>query len=369
MWTVDVDRDGGTRNPLFRRKPVQPAGWVFRRRETALTDSQQWDMSSFLTFFFGLLPTVFLILAIIFVKHAWEPDRSFVSLKEKWGSPTNSSSQFLSLDYAAGPVPLQVHYRRGGGGGGSGGSNVNPPPPIVLIHGTSASLHTWEAWHSELESTTQMVISLDVIGFGLTGPSNDGNYTIQAYVSFVLQFLDAIEVKEFHIGGNSLGGNIAWEMAVAAPDRVKSLILVDAAGYSPNAASIPLGFKIAKMPVINRLMTFVLPRIIIASSVKNVYGDQNKVSESLIDRYFELTLRKGNRKALQQRFQQSDLGLRSHLIRRITAKTLILWGAKDKLILMSDAHRFASEITSSKLVVFEELGHVPQGGWHYSPSL
>ena len=155
-----------------------------------------------------------------------------------------------------------------------------------------------------------------------------------------------------------MGGQIAWATALAYPQRVGKLVLVDAAGYPFQSASVPLGFRIARMPGLRVLMEHVLPRGVIASSVRNVYGEPAKVSTELIDRYYDLTLRAGNRHALAYRMEQRMSGDEAH-IKELKLPTLILWGAKDHLIPLDNGQRFASDIRGSKLVVFDALGHVP----------
>ena len=105
-------------------------------------------------------------------------------------------------------------------------------------------------------------------------------------------------------------------------------------------------------------MEHVLPRGVIDSSVRNVYGDPSKVKPELIDRYYDLTLRAGNRHALAYRMDQRVTGDDAH-IKELKLPTLILWGAKDNLIPLDNARRFAADIQGSKLVIFDELGHVP----------
>jgi pimeloyl-ACP methyl ester carboxylesterase len=137
------------------------------------------------------------------------------------------------------------------------------------------------------------------------------------------------------------------------------LVLIDSAGYPFTPNSVPLGFRIARMPVVNRLMAHVLPRSVVAASVRNVYGDPSKVTDALIDRYVELTLREGNRSALPKRFalvRQTD----ATRIATIRQPTLILWGGLDRLIPLDSAQRFARDIPGAKLLVFDRLGHVPQ---------
>ncbi len=102
-----------------------------------------------------------------------------------------------------------------------------------------------------------------------------------------------------------------------------------------------------------------LPRWLVELSVKNVYGNPESVTEKTIQRYYELTQREGNRAALAQRFVQTQPGRLANDIPEIDIPVLILWGAKDKLIPVTFAHRFHREIADSELIIFESLGHVP----------
>ena len=232
------------------------------------------------------------------------------------------------------------------------------PEPLVLIHGTSASLHTWEGWAKAL-GPRYRVISFDLPGFGLTGPGANGDYRGDTYARFVLDLMDQLKVQRFAIAGNSLGGEVAWRTALMAPERVTRLILVDAAGPDFKSDSVPIGFLLARVPLLNRLGEWVLPRPMVVASVRNVYGDPSKVDAALVDRYHELTLREGNRRALVQRLQQSRRGENAERIRELKLPTLILWGGRDRLVPLSVGRQFQQDIAGSELVVFDDLGHVP----------
>jgi pimeloyl-ACP methyl ester carboxylesterase len=113
------------------------------------------------------------------------------------------------------------------------------------------------------------------------------------------------------------------------------------------------------VPVLNRLGDWVLPRAMVAASLHNVYGDPSKVDAALVERYYELTLREGNRHALVQRFQQNRRGEHAERIRDLKLPTLILWGGRDKLVPPSVAQQFKEQIAGSRLLIFDDLGHVP----------
>ena len=272
---------------------------------------------------------------------AWAPDRPVAELTARWAPPP---SQFVRID------GLDAHVRDEG--------PRDDPLPLVLLHGTSASLHTWDGWVRALEESHR-VIRVDMPGFGLTGPAPDGDYTIDAYVRFVVALLDHYRLERCVLVGNSFGGRVAWETALADPARVRALVLVDSAGYAIESQSVPIGFRLAKVPGLNKLLSRVTPRALVESSVKNVYGDPGLVMPELVDRYYELTLREGNRGALVQRFLQAPAGPDQHRIREIGVPTLVIWGGRDRLIPAAYALRFENDVAGSRRIEFPALGHVP----------
>lgn len=286
---------------------------------------------------------VLLALAVsVLVILNWAPPRPVESLTKRWAP---EPSTFIPIS------GLQVHMRDQG--------PSEDPVPLVLLHGTSASLHTWEGVVDRL-SEQRRVISLDLPGFGLTGPFPDGNYRMSHYVEFLSAVLDRLDVGRAVFVGNSFGGQLAWEMALDQPQRVAQLVLIDAAGYPRQSTSVPLGFKLAGIPALAPLMANILPRRLVESSTRSVYGDPAKVTPELVDRYYELTLREGNREALRERFKQVPAVDHSKRIASIQTPTLIIWGGRDGLIPPLNARRFNEDITNSQLVMFDELGHVPQ---------
>ncbi len=263
------------------------------------------------------------------------------ALKESYAQ---APSAFLTVD------GMQVHYRDQG--------NPKDSLPVVLIHGTGASLHTFDDWSDELQKEHR-VIRMDLPGFGLTGPFPNRNYSMDHYVKFTEKFLSSLGISQCILGGNSLGGAIAWQFTAKNPQKVNKLILIDAAGYPLKSQSVPLGFRLARIPVLNKVLTFITPRRMVRSSVENVYADPSKVTESLVDRYFDLTLRDGNRQALVDRMAAEADWDHTAKIKSIAQPTLVLWGEKDLLIPVSYAHRFHRDLPKSTLVILENTGHVP----------
>jgi pimeloyl-ACP methyl ester carboxylesterase len=289
----------------------------------------------------GFVLASLVVLAVVGVAVTWAPDLTPQSLTGRWAQ---APSQFVTID------GIRAHVRDEG--------PREDTQPIVLLHGTSDSLHAWNGWVAALKATHR-VIRADMPGFGLTGPTPDGVYTMPIYTSFVVHLMDKLGVQQAVIAGNSFGGYVAWKTAVDYSDRVAKLILVDASGYAHQAQSTPIGFKLAKIPFIKPIMSKLLLRSMVESSLRNVYGEPSKVTPEQVDRFCELTLRAGNREALIERFQQTKDGEFESQIRRIDKPTLIIWGRRDHLIPLDNAYKFQHEIAGSRLAVFDTLGHVP----------
>lgn len=285
---------------------------------------------------------IFLILIAILITAAWAPDRPASQLEARWAP---APSVFVEVD------GIKVHLRDEG--------PRDDRVPIVLLHGSPASLHTWEDWAQMLKSQRR-VIRFDLPGYGMTGPFANDDYSMTHYVRFVNAVLDKLGVQRCILVGNSFGGWIAWETALAQPARVDKLVLIDSAGYPIPAEMLPLPAKLVTTPVLNRLLQVMLPRSLVEANVKKTYGDPNKVTPALVDRYLEMTLREGNRGALIKRYAQIEFGFDSALIAELKVPTLILWGRRDHFLPVENATRFRRDIAGSRLVVFDDLGHVPQ---------
>tara|TARA_B100000768_G_scaffold60268_1_gene58322 strand:+ start:2094 stop:2504 length:411 start_codon:yes stop_codon:yes gene_type:complete len=116
---------------------------------------------------------------------------------------------------------------------------------------------------------------------------------------------------------------------------------------------------LAKIPVINKLLTFITPRFLVRSSVENVYFDSSKVTDLVVERYFNLMLRAGNRKAFVDRIKKPKDTSTYKNIKYIQQPILILWGAQDLLIPVENAYKFQEDLPNNTLVILENTGHTP----------
>lgn len=272
----------------------------------------------------------------------WQPDRAVSELEVRWAPPP---STFVEI------AGLRVHLRDQG--------IRRDVHPIVLLHGSGGSLHTWTGWAEGL-ARHHRVVTFDMPGFGLTGPRPDADYSVEAYVAFLTHLLDDLGIERAILVGRAIGGETAWRFALSHPARVEKLVLVASGGYRVESRSEPVAFRIARSPMLSWLSQRILPRSVVARSLRQLYGRPETVGDALVDRYFELSLRAGNRRAITEQRAQLRPGNMAHRILEVRVPTLILWGERDALFPVHMAERFHRDIQGSQLVTFPGLGHLLQ---------
>jgi pimeloyl-ACP methyl ester carboxylesterase len=157
---------------------------------------------------------------------AWAPDVPRAQLEAKYGADTQLRVQ----------PEVQIHYKDTG---------PKDAPVVLMLHGFGSSLQTWDQWAAKLE-TQYRVIRLDLPGFGLSGPRADRDYSEEADVVVLRQFLDALRVQQLAVVGHSMGGKMAWTLAAAEPERVTKLVLMAPDGYPDDK---DIGSRPYAMPV------------------------------------------------------------------------------------------------------------------------
>jgi pimeloyl-ACP methyl ester carboxylesterase len=270
------------------------------------------------------------------------PDTDRQAMVAKYGAPP---SQFVTLRPG-----LTVHYRDEGPRGA---------PVVMLLHGSNADLHTWDAWTADL-ARDHRVIRFDQIGHGLTGADPGGGYAPQTFADDVGRMADKLGVGRFVLAGNSMGGGIALRFALAHPERLDGLVLIDSAG-APRLGKPAgnIGFTLARNPVGGWLMTRITPRSLIAKSLHQTVRNQAIVSEAMIDRYWELLRFPGNRAATVARFSQPMPTFPADQLARLAMPVLIQWGADDPLIPLAAGQWLHRAIPHSSMIVYPGIGHIP----------
>jgi pimeloyl-ACP methyl ester carboxylesterase len=269
---------------------------------------------------------------------AWAPDRARAELEAKY---LDDPRDYVDV------AGVRLHVRD------TGSPNA---PAIVLLHGFGSSLQTWDAW-ARILAADHRVIRLDLPGAGLSGLDPDGDYSDTRTLQILEALFDRLGLAHATLVGNSLGGRLAWKFAATRPRRVDHLILV-----SPDGFASP-GFEYGKAPEISaslKLMEYFLPKSLLKMSLAPAYGESSRLSEPVLDRYYDLLRAPGVRAAMLARMHQSMLVDPRPLLACIQAPTLLLWGTKDRMIPITNAADYLQAIPGSRLVSFADLGHVPQ---------
>ncbi|MGH6694422.1 alpha/beta fold hydrolase [Sphingopyxis sp.] len=273
------------------------------------------------------------------------PDTDRGAMIAKYGGP--------NATFVAGPAGQQIHYRDQG---------KRDAPAIVLIHGSNASLHTWEPLVKRLGATYR-IVTLDLPGHGLTGAIPDTDYSAQGMMDAVDVVAAKLGLDHFVLGGNSMGGWVSWRYALAEPSRVDALLLIDASGMplrkGEKAPPSNVGFRVLEYSFGRWLATRVTPRMLVEQSLRGSVEKQEIVDDAMIDRYWELLRFPGNRAATVLRARMDREPAMAARVGELRAPTLILFGDKDRLINPSAAKTFNERIAGSEVVMLPGIGHLP----------
>jgi len=295
---------------------------------------------------FGIIVALLLVIAVAGWLWLRGPDIPYETLEAKYADP-DPASHFVDL-----PGGYHVHYQDEGG---------PELPVLVLLHGFGDSYTTWEGWVRELKARRR-VITVDLPGHGLTRAPADTVLRLDSLADFVDSFAAALALPKFAVAGNSMGGGVAWELAVRHPERINALILVDAAGFSNDKppGEVPLAFKILQYPIGRAFLRNIDNRFLIREGVRTDVYDKSLVTPAFVDRWAEFQRAPGHRAILMSVSipgQPADLVA---MLGTIKVPTLILWGEADPLLEPASARKFAAAIPGSKLITFPQVGHLPQ---------
>ena len=285
----------------------------------------------------------FLVIAAIAFTVFWFARPADISFDElRTTVPHAETSHFIEVD------GVRIHYQEKGAG-----------TPLILLHGFTSSTYSWKDVFDPL-SKTYRVIAVDLKGFGFSGKP-DGDYTRRGQALLVVSLLNHLKIEKAWIIGSSMGGEVALNVALANPDRVAGLILIDSGGVEVvGGASLAPGY--VRTPVLGRVLSALAltsDRLVREGLEKSFYDDAKVTPERVKYYYRPLQTRGGQLAALRARTQvgqypvEQDLG-------KINAKTLIIWGADDAVIPLAAGQKMNSLIKNSKLVVIEKCGHLPQ---------
>jgi pimeloyl-ACP methyl ester carboxylesterase len=225
---------------------------------------------------------------------------------------------------------------------------------IILMHGFIYSLESWDAWAAALKSDYR-VVRFDLLGHGLSGPDAEERYSPQERAEFLGEVMDALGVERAIIGGNSLGGLAAWRFAATAPDRVDALILVSPGAYPTN------GVENEPLPPPPQVEAFLRTAAdpAVAFTLGNIYADKADVTPERIKLVGTMMRQEGNGEAFVKSIKEFSLPDPEPMLAKITAPTLIFWGAEDRVMPVDHGERLARAIANARLIIYPGVGHVP----------
>lgn len=298
---------------------------------------------------FRILTTIFITLAIILGAGWLALRRSDIPFEQLDSIYTSSGSRFLDLGNE-----VRIHFRDAG---------PRDAPVIVLVHGFSASLHTWEPWVNGLKKDYR-VVTLDLPGHGLSGCIDNEGIGTDQFVETIDRLTRALKIDRFVLAGNSMGGGAAWNYTLAHPDRVAGLVLVDAAGWPPEgeqAQSRPLAFRLLDYKMARQLMSGLDLSALIRSGLRDSFADPAFVTDEMVDRYSALSRAPCHREAMAILSSgEGRVPATPERLAAITAPTLVMHGEADKVIPVSHGVKFGEAIPGAVLKLYPGVGHLPQ---------
>ncbi len=296
------------------------------------------------------LMAVLVALAIILGAGWFAMHRSDIAYDRLESMYANTDSRFLPMG-----GDMRVHYR-----------DVGPrnAPVLVLVHGFSASLHTWEPWVKGLRQDYR-VVSLDLPGHGLSRCLNVSETGIPQFVDVIDHVTRELGVEHFTLAGSSMGGHTAWNYALAHPERLDGLVLVDASGWPKSdeeAESSPLVFKLLANPLARSIMKDLDMTGMIRGGLEDSFVDQSLVTDVMVQRYAALGRAPCHREAILSLMTgpEGRTGASAEKLAAIAVPTLILQGDSDNLVPASHAEKFHAAIAGSTLKLYANVGHLPQ---------
>jgi pimeloyl-ACP methyl ester carboxylesterase len=226
--------------------------------------------------------------------------------------------------------------------------------PVVLLHGFTFSLESWDAWADAL-SDDYRVIRYDLMGHGLTGPDERKRYAPAERAETVGHVLDALEIDSAVLGGNSLGGLAAWRYAAGHPERVRGLVLVSPGAYPFN------GVGDEPAPVLPALELYfrTLPKAAFEASLGRIFARRDAVPPARAEAIYDMMAAPGNADAFLDSIREFVLPDPSADLARVEAPTLIMWGTEDRVIPVDHAGRLLGDLPNAHLILYPDTGHVP----------
>ena len=235
-----------------------------------------------------------------------------------------------------------------------------PGQDVFLLHGFASSTYTWEKVAPILQARGYHVWALDMKGFGWSDKPENADYSPWQLMKEVNAWMDKVGIEGVVFVGNSLGGAIAWNMALVHPDKVKKLVLIDAGGFMQE---MPFPVRLAGLPGASAVARLFLGRWIIQDMLKQVYFAPASITAEQIDAYYNRLRTENALGALAALGRSvSTISSEEYAVRipEIQVDTLIIWGRDDAWIPLQDGFKFKEALPNATLEIIPFCGHIPQ---------
>ena len=227
-------------------------------------------------------------------------------------------------------------------------------PPVILLHGLGGDVTNW-SFAIPAISAKNHVIAIDQIGFGASDKPAIA-YRVGTLVDFLGGFMKKTGIAKATLVGNSLGGWTAAAFALAHPEMVDKLVLVDAAGLSNARLNLP--------PLTREALSGLRPSTLagVKRILATIFTNPMFQTDAAAEQYFTNLMRKSDGPTIAA-FVESVLRGEDYLdgqTAKIKAPTLVIWGRQDGLVPLAFGEAYAADIPGAKLKVIDKCGHVPQ---------
>jgi pimeloyl-ACP methyl ester carboxylesterase len=226
-------------------------------------------------------------------------------------------------------------------------------PAVILVHGLAASMYSWRKQITPLADAGYRVIAFDNRGFGFSDKPPSG-YSNQDYVALLLALMDSLSITDAVLVGHSMGGAIAAEAALAHPERVRGLVLVDAAGLT---VRFPFMLRAARWPVVSWVVDRLRGRSATGRILRATYADARRVTTGDIDQYYAPVAEPDFPRALRGVFREFRFDALEGRLSQVSPPTLVVWGAADRVIPFVVGQEMVAALPRGALVRLRDAGH------------
>ncbi len=236
-------------------------------------------------------------------------------------------------------------------------------PPIILLHGSNASLHTFEPWVTRLKDKFR-VVTIDLPGHGLTGAIPSDNYSRETMVQVVNVLANKLELEPFVIGGNSMGGSVALRYALDHPRKITGLVLINSSGFTKKKLEDDsqgvLAFRLLKNPLFRAIAEVMDPYYFVTQGLDAAFHQHAVITETMVMRYYDLALREGTREAIIKRFAATeDEKYQAQDLAQIKVPTLLMWGKEDAVVPFAFSSGYETLLPGISTAYYDGVGHIP----------